>query len=184
MVSTDASIVSQVAFKGAVELVVAEVGANSNTDPNWAKERVEDLTIVFAEAITLASQSAALNEAFATTPAPQAAPDVRRPAGQASKPQSRPGPRQGGGGGGGKGGGGKVVAEGIKVLKFDDAIGDTGIDALDGLSACPKCDNDAVWDNRTTHPHFDSTSDGSPRRPYFRCAEKSCGEGFWPNESD
>lgn len=174
MVSTDASIVSQVAFKGAIEVVTAEIAEGREASP---QERVEDLTIVFAEAIVAAATVERLNEVFGATEVKQAAPQ------QQQAPQQRAPQRQSRGGGGGNYPADFTTEGGLAVRKFDKAIGEQGLDALAGLSSCPKCGAESVWDNRSNHPHFDETSDGSPKRPYFRCTDKSCGEGFWPPNS-
>ena len=62
----------------------------------------------------------------------------------------------------------------ITIKAFNDDLG--MVDYLPG--ACPKCNSSEVWDNRKDLPI--NGGDRNPKSPHFKCANKSCGHGFWP----
>lgn len=55
----------------------------------------------------------------------------------------------------------------------------SGLDPVDYLpAACPECGGTEVWDNRKDLPQYGGSR--NPKSPHFKCANKSCGHGFWP----
>lgn len=161
----EASIVAQVAFKGAVEIVSSAVVQ----DLTSAKEAVEDLTIEFAKAIVLAGQVEELAEAFGNVEVQRAPSSPQRSAPAPQAPRQGPPAKDGD----------YVTKDGITVRRFNQDIGEEGLEALHGVVQCGKCGGTHVWDNRNRHPKFGGSN--SPKSPYFKCANKECGQGFWAN---
>jgi hypothetical protein len=168
----DGSIIAQTATKAAAEVVAAQVAAGQLNAEDVGGEIIS-LTEALVDNILDLAKVEKVAQVFGASAKPErstsSAPAKTPRPSQPSRPS-----------GGGRKSKGHAAPSGISVLKFSDDLGEASLDILP--AECPSCGGTDVWDNRPDHAHFGG--EGSEKRPYFKCADKNCGQGFWPPRDD